>query len=185
MKVLVIDIETAGFLYNGGTIVELGIVELDLEDGGRSIVLDSLLQEDMLTEEHFTDEQYNWIFENSTITPEMVREAPPAKEVFKRAQAIFRDPQYRGATAFNKKFDFTFLRDRGLEIEGLPCPMLLSTPLVGVPFANGKCCKWPKVEEAYRFFFPDREYVEAHRGADDAMHEAEIVYRLHTLGKFL
>jgi len=185
LKVLIVDIETAGFLYNGGTIIELGIVGLDLETGERTVLLDSVLQEDCLTKEHFTEEPNNWIFENSTLTPEMVQQAPPAEEVFKQAQALFNDDTYRGATAFNKTFDFSFLRDRGLFIEGLPCPMLLSTNLVRVPFANGKCCKWPKVEEAYNFFFPNQEYHEAHRGADDALHEAEIVFELHKRGVFL
>ena len=126
-----------------------------------------------------------WIFENSSLTPEMVRQAPPASEVFKQAQAIFSDPDYRGTTAYNKKFDLGLLRDRGLKIIGLPCLMLLSTPLVKMPFPNGKCCKWPKVEEAYQFFFPDRDYQEKHRGADDAMHEAEIAYELHKRGMFI
>ena len=185
MKVLVVDIETAGFLYNGGTIVEIGIVGLDLETGERTILLDSLLQEPILKDEHFNEEPLNWVFENSALTPEMVREAPQAEEVFRRAQAIFDNRDYRGATAFNKQFDFSFLRDRGLVIKGLPCLMLLSTPLVKIPFPNGKCCKWPKVEEAYQFFFPGRSYREEHRGANDAMHEAEIVYELHKRRLFL
>ncbi len=185
LKVLVVDIETAGFLYNGGTIVEIGIVGLDLETGERTVLLDSLLKEVCLKDEHFHEEPLNWIFENSTLTPEMVREAPSAEEVFGQAQTLFNDPDYRGATAYNKKFDFGYLRDRGLEITGLPCPMLLSTDIVQMTFPNGKCCKWPKVEEAFRFFFPDSEYHETHRGADDAFHEAEIVYELHKRGMFL
>jgi len=40
------------------------------------------------------------------------------------------------------------------------------------------------VEEAFDFFFPDNEYVEAHRGADDSKHEAMIVYKLYELGVF-
>jgi DNA polymerase-3 subunit epsilon len=185
LKAQIVDIETAGFLHNGGAIVELGIVGLDLETGECTVLLDSALLETSIKDEHFTEGTYNWIFKNSTLTPEMVKEAPPAEEVFKQAQAIFNDPDYRGATAFNKAFDFSFLRDRGLFITGLPCPMLLSTELIKVPFPNGKCCKWPKVEEAYGFFFPDKDYRETHRGADDAMREAEIVYELHRRGLFL
>ena len=33
MKIGIIDIETTGFLQNGGKIVEVGIVELNLENG--------------------------------------------------------------------------------------------------------------------------------------------------------
>jgi DNA polymerase-3 subunit epsilon len=34
--------------------------------------------------------------------------------------------------------------------------------------------KWPKVEEAWEYFFPDTKYIEAHRALDDAQHEALI-----------
>jgi DNA polymerase-3 subunit epsilon len=40
------------------------------------------------------------------------------------------------------------------------------------------------VEEAFKFFFPESQYIEAHRGADDAKHEAMIVYELYKLGIF-
>jgi DNA polymerase-3 subunit epsilon len=52
-----------------------------------------------------------------------------------------------------------------------------------IPGNYGKY-KWPKVEEAYDFFFPNNNYVEKHRGADDAFHEADIVYELHKIGLF-
>ncbi len=61
--------------------------------------------------------------------------------------------------------------------------MLVSTPICKCPNKNGRGgYKWPKVEEAYKHFFPESEYVELHRGADDAFHEADIVYELHKLG---
>jgi hypothetical protein len=44
--------------------------------------------------------------------------------------------------------------------------------------------KWPKVGEAYEFFFGKTDYVETHRGADDAFHEADIVYELYKRGVF-
>jgi DNA polymerase-3 subunit epsilon len=52
-----------------------------------------------------------------------------------------------------------------------------------LPGRNGSY-KWPKVEEAYEFLFGKTGYVEAHRGADDAMHEGEIVYELIKRNKF-
>jgi DNA polymerase-3 subunit epsilon len=184
VEILVVDIETAGFLYNEGTIVEMGIVGLDLESGERELLLDAVVREKQLTEQHLTDEEYTWIFQNSTLTPEMVRDAPPAGTTYRMARDIFSDPRYRGVTAYNKKFDLMYLRDRGFVIVGLPCPMLLATEVVRIPFPNGKCCKWPTVEQAYNFFFPDSEYVETHRAADDAMHEAQIVYELFKRGKY-
>jgi hypothetical protein len=38
--------------------------------------------------------------------------------------------------------------------------------------------KPPSVEEAYSALFPDDFYIEAHRGGDDAMHEAKILLKL-------
>ena len=61
--------------------------------------------------------------------------------------------------------------------------MLLSTDICKIPGRYGKN-KWPSVEEAFAFFFPDEEYSEKHRGLDDAKHEAKIVYRLYQDGVF-
>ncbi|MCK5906008.1 MAG: hypothetical protein KAG37_00375, partial [Flavobacteriales bacterium] len=81
-------------------------------------------------------------------------------------------------------FDFEFLISRGFRFpKMLPCPMLLSTDVCKLPGNYGKY-KWPKVEEAYDHFFPNNTYVEKHRGADDAFHEADIVYELHKMGLF-
>jgi hypothetical protein len=38
--------------------------------------------------------------------------------------------------------------------------------------------------EAYNHFFPEKNYKELHRGGDDSLHEAEIVYELYKLGEF-
>ena len=64
-----------------------------------------------------------------------------------------------GATAYNKQFDFGFLKSRSLRIKELPCIMLTAAPVVNLPpnpwFSDPK---WPKVEEAWEYFFPDEEY---------------------------
>ena len=63
--------------------------------------------------------------------------------------------------------------------------MLLATDVCKLPSRNGKPgYKWPSVEEAWKHFFPNTKYVEAHRGADDAKHEALIVYELYKMGLF-
>ena len=38
--------------------------------------------------------------------------------------------------------------------------------------------------KAWQHFFPGVDYIEQHRGADDAVHEAQIVYELYKLGVF-
>jgi DNA polymerase III epsilon subunit-like protein len=180
MKILVIDIETTGFINSGGKIVKVGIVSLDLTNGDREIVFSSLVHEIGITLEEV---QKSWIVQNGYITMEEIRYSPNLSTKLAEIQAIISAHEH-GATAFNRSFDFDFLESRGIKFpKKLPCPMLLSTPICKCPNANDRAVyKWPKVMEAYKFFFPESNYDELHRGADDAIHEAEIVYELHKRG---
>lgn len=180
-KILVLDIETTGFLNQGGSIVEIGIVELNLENGEIKEVFNSLLKEDILTARH-RSKPFGWIFENSDLTVEELRNAPKSETVLKEVQEIL-NKYPLGCTAYNKQFDFGFLRNRGIKVKDLPCPMILSTDILKLPGRFGSY-KWPKVEEAYDFFFPVNDYSEKHRGLDDAKHEAEIVFELYKRGVF-
>ena len=184
MKILILDIETTYFLDKGGSIIEIGIVELNLDNGEIKEIFNSLLKESILTQKH-RKPPFGWIFNNSDITPDMVRNAPPAEEILPVVQTII-DTYQDGCTAYNNDFDFSFLEDRNIKFpKKLPCPMKLCTPILKLPKRNGKAgYKWPSVEEAYKYFFPESKYIEAHRGADDAKHEAEIVYKLYKMGVF-
>lgn len=185
-EILVIDIETTNFLNKGGSIVEIGMVALDLGSGAAKIVFDSLCREEILTGKHRDMNQgFGWIFENSSLTVEAVREAPTFAEIKEQVQAVI-DAYPLGATAYNRSFDFDFLESRGFRFgKKLPCPMELSTDICKLPSRYGhKSYKWPKVEEAWQHFFPDSPYIEEHRGADDALHEAKIVHELYRRGVF-
>jgi len=57
------------------------------------------------------------------------------------------------------------------------CIMLKATPIVKETFPNGRI-KWPNVEKAYKFFYPQSNYVETHRAWHDAWHEADILYAM-------
>lgn len=179
--ILIVDIETTGFLNQGGSIVEIGIVSLDLRTGDIELVFDSLLKEAFLSARHH-HEPYGWIFKNSTLTIEEVRNARPGSIVLAEVQEVL-NKHPLGATAYNKKFDFDFLRNRGLKIKDLPCPMHLSTNILKIP-GRYTGYKWPSAQEAYDYFFPDNDYTELHRGADDAYHEAKIVWELYKMGVF-
>ncbi len=179
-EILVLDIETTGFLDQGGKIVEIGIVKLDLDSGEVTSVYDSLIKEDGLNASH-TRGKFGWIFQNSNLKFEEVMEAPSLDS----QKAVIQDllDRYR-VTAYNKAFDFGFLKDRGFQVKELECPMHLSTPIVKLPSPYNRGFKWPKVEEAWDFFFGKTGYIEAHRGLDDAAHEAKIVHKLYQMGKF-
>jgi DNA polymerase III epsilon subunit-like protein len=181
-EILIADIETTGFLNQGGSIVEVGIVSLDLDSGQVKTVFDSVCREPILTAKH-RNEPFGWIFKNSSLTVEEVKAAPAMEKLFSQIQDILNSYPL-GVTAYNKKFDFSFLKDRGFKIrKELPCPMLLATDVCKIPGKRGGY-KWPKVEEAWKHFFPSVPYIEQHRGADDAKHEAAIVYELYKMGVF-
>jgi DNA polymerase-3 subunit epsilon len=180
-KILVLDIETTGFLQQGGTIVEVGIVELDLSNGERKIIFDEVCHETGVTKEQV---EKSCIIKNSDLTIEAIRTSKNIEKLRHQIQQILNSYEL-GATAFNNAFDFGFLENRGFNFpKKLPCPMKLSTNVCKIVSKNGYGYKWPTVEEANLHFFGDVGYVEKHRGADDAFYEAEIVYELYKLGIF-
>lgn len=179
-KILVLDIETTGFLQTGGKIVEVGIVELDLNTGNRTTLFDEVCHESGITLEEV---EKSWIIQNSDLTIEMIKYSGSLEGKRKRIQKILNDYPL-GATAFNNAFDFGFMEDRGFIFpKKLPCPMKLATDICKLPNPRGGY-KWPKVEEAHLHFFGNVGYVEKHRGADDAFWEAQIVHKLYELGIF-
>lgn len=182
MKMLIVDLETSGFSYIKDVIFEIGIVSLDLSDGNITTLFDSCIREPHLSAKH----RESWIFSNSDLTPDQVRSAPTMEEVRPQVQAIFSDQTYAGMTAFNRNFDFGFLRNRNFIMpKELPCPMILSTDVLKLPSKNGHSgYKWPSAQEAWDYYFPDNPYQEKHRGADDARIEAGIIYEMYKRNLF-
>lgn len=180
MKILIIDIETTGFLNEGGKIVEIGIVELDLSNGKKKILFDEVCHEKGITKEEVEN---SWIVNNSTLTVDLIRVSKPLHKLKDQIQEIINSYDL-GTTAFNNAFDFGFMESRGFVFPTkLDCPMKLSTDICQLPSPRGGF-KWPKVQEAHDFFFGKTDYIETHRGADDAFHEADIVFELFKRGVF-
>ncbi|MCK4500837.1 hypothetical protein KAU11_10080, partial [Candidatus Babeliales bacterium] len=69
-EILIIDIETTGFLGQKGKIVEIGIVSLELETGKAEIVFDQVVHETGITKEEV---EKSWIVANSDLTVDMIR----------------------------------------------------------------------------------------------------------------
>jgi len=65
-KIAVVDIETSGFQPQGGLIVEIGIVRLNLETGVVIDEFDSIVKEDGFNEKH-SKHPYGWVFQNSDL----------------------------------------------------------------------------------------------------------------------
>ncbi len=182
-KIAIVDIETTGFQRQGGLIVEIAIVGLDLATGEVVDEFDQVVREQSFGEKHRTY-PYGWIFHNSDLTYQDVVAAQNLSDFLPEVQAVF-NKYPLGVTAYNKQFDFGFLKSRGLRIKELPCIMRAATPVVNLsPKPGGSDPKWPSVEEAWRYFFPNIRYKEAHRALDDAKHEALICYELYVRGRF-
>jgi len=180
MKILIIDIETTGFLNNGGKIVEVGMVELDLTNGQKRIVYDQVCYEKGITRQECEN---SWIVKNSDLTVEQIRNSKNLEVQRQSIQSII-NAYPLGCTAFNNVFDFGFMENRGFTFPvKLGCPMKISTNICQIPSPRGGY-KWPNVQEAYEFFFGKTDYIEKHRGADDAFHEADIVFELYKRGEF-
>ncbi|MEI7488369.1 MAG: hypothetical protein WCJ72_13370 [Chryseobacterium sp.] len=93
------------------------------------------------------------------------------------------DSYQHGSTAYNNVFDFGFMEHRGFVFpKKLACPMKIATNICKIPKMGGY--KWPNVQEAHEFLFGKTGYIESHRGADDALYEADIVFELYKMGKF-
>lgn len=180
-SILIIDIETTAFMPLG-KIVEIGAVALDVETGEICAVFDSLCKPEGLT---VGEVRKSWIIENGYIDFDELRMARPIKEVLAEFQKTIDSREWIGATAYNRQFDFPFLAMNGITLpKSLDCPMIVATNVCKLPSVNGRPgYKWPKVEEAWKVLI-GTEYTERHRGCDDAMHEAQIVWKLIELGHF-
>ncbi len=145
------------------------------------VIFESIVKEHSFTEKF----QDSWIFKNSDLIFQEVEKAPKFDEIAQELQEIFK--KYH-VTAYNKQFDLGFLKARNFEFpKELPCIMLTATNLVKIKSSRKEYpeeYKWPKVEEAWSFFFPNTYYKEVHRAADDAFHEATILYEMYKIGYY-
>lgn len=176
-KVAILDIETTGLNALKHSIVEIGIVELNLDTCKTKVLFDSLVKEALFGEQ----DRNAWIFKYSDMKFEDVNNAPLLSGFIQELQEIFK--KYK-TTAFNKSFDFGFLKARGIEFhDELPCIMQTATNILKIPSSCGDY-KYPKVQEAWDHYYPDKTYIEKHRALDDAVHEALILLKMYQHGQF-
>ena len=175
-KILVLDIETTGFLNSNGTIVEIGICELDIITGATRLLFDSCTHETGVTMEMV---QNSWIVANSDITVKEIQYSPNLDKIRDEIQDILNMYEL-GCAAFNCKFDFDFMESRNFSFpKKLDCLMLLLTPVLQLPAKNGKKGnKWPSVIQGMTHYLGIENYKEAHRGGKDCLDEAQIAYKL-------
>ncbi len=185
-KVLVIDIETTSRSPSTGHMIEIGVQLVDLKKERLVHGTDLWLCEPL----KIASEVYDcWAWMHSAgLRGDLFKVAYERgnvdfleynrKEVSDMLDIVY-------VTAFNSGFDFKFLEAAGFEIPyEAPCIMKSAREVVQATDKNGRI-KNPNVKEAYDYFFPGNDYVEQHRGADDAYHEAQILLELYKMGKFV
>ncbi len=181
MRIGVIDIETSHFFDKGGQILEVAMAILDTETRSINKAFTSICTE--RNKEAIGEDA--WVFENSSLNYDDVMKCEVYfDEILPELQKLVDGCDL--VTAYNKAFDFEFLKDRGLVINNeAKCLMLESTPICKIPAPwymvkknPDQPFKWPSCEESWAVMYPDIEYVEAHRAIDDAIHEALICWKL-------
>ncbi len=184
MEIAVVDIETTG-LKPKDKIVEIGIVKLDIECGEIQSLFDHPVKE---MNAQISDNAF--CFTHSDLTRAEVLNAEPFESYRDELQAIFN--KYP-TTAFKVSFDINmFLQMRGFRFPTLlPCIMETAKGLVKLPptqemrkYHAEIPYKTPSQEEAYKYFFPDSAYNEAHRAGKDAKAVAEILYAMIQRGEY-
>jgi len=172
-EIAVIDIETTGFATSKAHIIEIGAALLELQSGSITTLFDSLIKE-----EGFGSHcKHCWSFENTDLSfHDVIKLGKSIDDIRSELQDIF-DKYY--ITAFNSSFDTRFLTHRGFTFPNqAPCIMKVSMPIINLKDIRGRT-KRPKAQEAWDFFYPDTPYTEKHRGLDDAIHEAKILYKMY------
>jgi DNA polymerase III alpha subunit (gram-positive type) len=167
--ILIIDLETTGLNYMVDEIVEIGICKLNIKTGKISILIDSLIKSNPTSD--------SWIIQNSTHSIEKCNSAPEFESFKTYIQYLVAN--YRIA-AFNKTFDFSFLKQMGIKIpekNKLPCLMWIMREICNIKDKRGRI-QPPSFEDVYRYFNPNSTYIESHRAIDDTMHEAQIAFRM-------
>lgn len=184
---LVLDIETTNFFDKGGKIVEIGIVSLNLKTFEILPIFNEIVKEEGF---NIKDSQSpnGWIFKNSDLTFEECLSAQPLTSYIFLLNALF---QNNPVTAYNKQFDFGFLRSRGIEIPyESPDPMDIAENHLKIPptqkmiYAGyGNKFKRPSVQECWDRIM-DKSIKEPHRAGKDSLMEAAIISKLYQKGVY-
>jgi len=171
MEILIVDIETTGYLVKTDAIIEIGLVLVNTDTNEIKPLFNQVVKDDLF---NINKHKNAWIFQNSDLTPEEVQNAKLLKEHYEEIQSLF--DKYP-VTAFNKSFDVRFLETKAFKLNHIKCLMMACVDYVYLKDKRGNK-KRPSVQEAYDHFFPDEKYIEKHRGADDALHEAKILLKM-------
>jgi len=173
MEILVVDLETTGFISTSDAIVEIGISLVNTKTKKVTLVFDKVVKHNKFKK---WKHKGSWIFQNTTLTVEDVENANPLSSYYKEIQALF---DTYPMTAYNKAFDIRFLSANGFKVDDVKCLMKTATQYSKLKNKRGGV-KTPSVEEIYNQFFMKKGegYIEEHRAGSDAMDEGKILLHM-------
>ncbi len=184
MEIYVVDIETGvidlhcdNYVPGNCTICEVGVTRLDLSSGEITPVFDKVCKEESMCSPG------SWVFNATSLSYQKVVDAEYLSQYREELQAFF--DEGIPVTSWSHDFDFSHLEysGRGLSIPTrFWDPKITLTGFLKIPNPYRSGYKWPKVEEAYSYFFPDEEFTHQHRAIHDAVAESKIIY--HSVKKW-
>jgi len=187
-EVYVVDTETTGL--NGAPrdkVVDIAICRVFLGTDRVDRVYSSIVGHD--TSKWGDELRRSWIFENTDLTVDAVRNAPPERDVALRVSEILSG---KNVTSFNFSFDFDkFLFRPPWSLLGLvvpfKCIMIASKDVCKLPGLY-EDYKWPRLDEAYAMIVKGDPAgiggVQAHRAMSDAVMASHILLELHRTGNY-
>lgn len=189
-EIYVLDTETTGL--KGApldVVVDIGITKVDIAEGKVEDVYSSVLGYDV---DKWDDYRRNaWIFENTDMTLDMVREAPPAERVMRDVSNILKD---KAVTAYNVGYDmkkFLYLDPWCLNGTFRECYdiMLAATDVCKIPSEYyGRKYRYPKLDYAYAHIVDGDPAgihgVQDHRALSDARMASYLMIELYRSGDY-
>jgi DNA polymerase-3 subunit epsilon len=181
-KILVIDLETdslpkQGEDYSKVSILECGILGVDLDGGNYEVFLDTLVR----PHKEESNWRESWFLRNTKVNPTEIEEAPTFYEIAPIVTGLL---WMAPITAFNLKFELSILRNYGFRVPSFQWDLMIaSAGAMKIP-SQRHGIKYPKLEEAYEFFLPGTGWTQLHRAGDDILREAELSVELYKRGLF-
>jgi DNA polymerase III epsilon subunit-like protein len=191
----VVDLETTG-LSAKDQVVEIGVAKVNLERGEVRKFYHSVIGHDDI-------DHNSWIFHNSDLKYEEVKEATNANRYTKVVADEVHDRIMADApilpakvTSFNVSFDFgNYLLYEPWHFDSedydiTECVMLAATPVCQLHSPYGYGYKWPRLHEARRKILDPldiRKYDikdEKHRALDDAYLAGHILLEMNRIGVY-
>lgn len=187
-RIYVLDTETTGLngTRYGDLVVEIGIVSVCFETREIREEYSEVVGYD--TSKWNREKRNAWIFENTDLTAEDVKNARPLSEIVPEVQNLLRG---KAATSYNTAFDFGRYLDWApwsLPCTVAPCIMRSAHAAVGgdIAFDDGSTT-WPRLEKSYAVLCPeDPAHIGAqtHRALSDAVQAAHVMLALSDRGLY-